>query len=122
PSEFAAYAGVFRADESMDATHAAAEPPTHDSWNPQTLDHPDCSYVRTTFTRLREAIDAVIGSGGRGELEVAQVSLGAASDRLSPLIGGTWGVGSATAYARPGDTSSPPSRGRNGRRPQPEDS
>ncbi|WP_157171937.1 hypothetical protein [Nocardia higoensis] len=118
-SEFAAYAGVFRADESMDATYAAAEPPTHDSWNPQTLDHPDSSYVRTTFTRLREAIDAVIGNGGRGELEVAQVSLGAASDRLSPLIGGAWGVGSATSYARPGDTSPPASRRRKARRPEP---
>jgi hypothetical protein len=33
------------------------------------------------------------------------VSLGAASDRLSPLVGGAWGIGSATDYAKPGDTA-----------------
>lgn len=115
--EVIAYAGVFRADESMDETYAAAEPPTHDSWNPQSLDYPQSSYVRVTFQRLKERIDAVIGLYDRGDVEVAQVSLGAASDKLSPLIGGSWGIGAATDYGRPGDTKTPERRKARRRRP-----
>ncbi|MGA6204614.1 hypothetical protein ACPESR_07635 [Nocardia testacea] len=112
PSEVVAYAGTFRADESMDETYAAAEPPTHDSWNPQSLEHPDSSHVKTTFTRLRERIQAAVVLHGKGDVEVADVSLGAASDKLAPLVGGAWGIGSATDYGRPGDTKAPPRRRR----------
>ncbi|WP_280489472.1 hypothetical protein [Nocardia carnea] len=115
--EVVAYAGVFRADESMDETYAAAEPPTHDSWNPQSLDYPNSSYVRVTFQRLKERIDAVIGLYGKGNVEVAQVSLGAASEKLSPLIGGAWGIGAATDYGRPGDTKTLMKRKTRRRRP-----
>ncbi|MGW0003598.1 hypothetical protein ACWDT6_07125 [Nocardia grenadensis] len=116
-SEIIAYAGVFRADESMDETYAAAEPPTHDCWNPQSLDHPHSSYVRVTFQRLKERIEAVIGLHGSGDVEVAQVSLGAASDRLSPLVGGAWGIGAATDYGPPGDAKAPIPRKPRPRRP-----
>lgn len=105
-TEYTAYAGVFRADVALDSAYAAAEPPTHDSWNHQSLDHPESSYVKTTFTRLKESIEEVLGTRNSAQFEVAQVSLGAAADRLSPLIGGTWGVGSATDYGKPGDTRS----------------
>ncbi|MBF6081146.1 hypothetical protein IU485_07210 [Nocardia cyriacigeorgica] len=110
PSEYIAYAGVFRADESMDETFAAAEPPTHDSWNPQSLEAPDSSYVKVTFTRLKEAAERVAGLLGKSDVEAAQVSLGAASDQLSPLVGGAWGIGSATDYGKPGDTKAPDRR------------
>ncbi|WP_280459707.1 hypothetical protein [Nocardia carnea] len=110
PSEVVAYAGVFRADERMDETYAAAEPPTHDSWNPQSLDYPQSSHVRVTFQRLKERIEAATNLYGKGDVEVAQVSLGAASDKLSPLIGGAWGIGAATNYGRPGDTKTPARR------------
>ncbi|MGW6334224.1 hypothetical protein [Nocardia rhamnosiphila] len=127
PGEVIAYAGVFRVDESMDETYAAAEPPTHDSWNPQSLEHPDSSYVKTTFTRLKEQIQTAVVMQGRGDVDVADMSLGAASDRLAPLVGGAWGVGSATDYARPGDTKASPRRRRpigvagNGLRPEARD-
>lgn len=107
-SEISAYAGVFRADEELDDAYAKAEPPTHDHWNYQSLDPPEYSFVKMTFTRMKEEIDKVIGPRGSSGIEVAQVSLGAASDRLSPLVGGAWGIGSATNYGRPGDTAPPP--------------
>ncbi|NKY52039.1 hypothetical protein [Nocardia vermiculata] len=105
-TEFTAYAGVFRADVELDSAYAAAEPPTHDSWNYHSLEHPESSYVKTTFTRLKESVEKILGTRNSGQFEVAQVSLGAAAERLSPLIGGTWGVGSATDYGKPGDTRS----------------
>ncbi|MFC9871292.1 hypothetical protein ACFVJR_01770 [Nocardia salmonicida] len=107
-SEISAYAGVFRADKELDEAYARAEPPTHDNWNYQSLDHPEYSFVKMTFTRIKEEIDKVIGPRGSSGVAVAQVSLGAASDRLSPLVGGTWGTGAATDYGRPGDTAPPP--------------
>ncbi|MGW5438950.1 hypothetical protein [Nocardia asteroides] len=124
-SEYSAYAGVFRADRDLDEAYAAAEPPTHDNWNYQSLDHPEHSFVKMTFARMKEEIEAVIGPRGSSGVEVAQVSLGAASDRLSPLVGGAWGVGSATDYGRPGDTAPPPrltpTRRPSGRRSEPVD-
>ncbi|MFC8382132.1 hypothetical protein [Nocardia sp. NPDC057272] len=125
-SEISAYAGVFRADRELDDAYAKAEPPTHDNWNYQTLDHPEYSFVKMTFTRMKEEIDKVIGPRGSAGVEVAQVSLGAASDRLSPLVGGVWGIGSATDYGRPGDTAPPPraapKRRPSGRRDDPAES
>ncbi|MFI9631583.1 hypothetical protein ACIHAX_02715 [Nocardia sp. NPDC051929] len=115
-SEYSAYAGVFRADPAMDEAYASAEPPTHDNWNYQSLDHPDYSFVKTTFVRIREVIDRVLGPRGSGGVEVARVSLGAASERLSPLVGGAWGIGAATDYGKPGDTA-PPARPISTRRP-----
>ncbi|WP_227980733.1 hypothetical protein [Nocardia spumae] len=105
-TEYTAYAGVFQADTALDGSYAAAEPPTHDSWNYQSLEHPESSYVKTTFTKLKKYIEEILGTRNSDQFEVAQVSLGAAADRLSPLIGGIWGVGSATDYGRPGDTRS----------------
>ncbi|WP_157104143.1 hypothetical protein [Nocardia kruczakiae] len=107
-SELSSYAGVFRADSSMDHVYAEAEPPTHDGWNFQSLEDRDHrSFVRTTFTRLKEATDAIVNAAVGNRADVADVSLGAASDRFSPLIGGVWGVGGATDYGRPGETRAP---------------
>ncbi|MFE2999153.1 hypothetical protein ACFXG4_29615 [Nocardia sp. NPDC059246] len=108
PSELISYAGVFRADTSMDKIYAAAEPPTHDAWNYQSLeDRDNRTFVKTTFTRLKEAAESVLAIN-RGDVSaVAGVSLGAASDRFSPLIGGVWGTGSATDYGKPGETRLP---------------
>ncbi|MGW0353610.1 hypothetical protein ACWDXV_05355 [Nocardia nova] len=107
-SELSSYAGVFRADSSMDHVYAEAEPPTHDGWNFQSLEDRDHrTFVRTTFTRLKEATEAILNAAVGNRAEVADVSLGAASDQFSPLIGGVWGVGGATDYGRPGETRSP---------------
>ncbi|GGV31635.1 hypothetical protein GCM10010277_15460 [Streptomyces longisporoflavus] len=97
-TELLSYAGVFRANEEMDTTFAEAEPPTHDAWNHQRLEGQDRTFVRTTFTRLKEAVDELLQLGGSAREGSANVALGAASARFSPLVGGAWGTGGATDY------------------------
>ncbi|MEV6328349.1 hypothetical protein [Streptomyces sp. NPDC051909] len=105
PSENLAYAGVFRADESMDEVYAKAEPPTHDAWNPQSLERPESTYVHTTFRRIDEALDQLLSLGGGARAGSRSVALGAASTLFSGLVGGAWGIGGATAYSKPGSTA-----------------
>ncbi|MFI5678334.1 hypothetical protein [Streptomyces cellulosae] len=106
PSVNQGYAGVFRADESMDETYAKAEPPTHDAWNPQSLVRPESTFVQTTFRRINEALDSLLSLGGAARTGSSNVALGAASSLFSGLVGGAWGIGGATAYSKPGSTTS----------------
>lgn len=105
PSENQGYAGVFRADETMDEIYAKAEPPTHDAWNPQSLERPESTFVHTTFRRITEALDGLLTLGGVAKAGTSSVPLGAASAFFSGLVGGAWGIGGATAYAKPGSTA-----------------
>ncbi|WP_327275034.1 hypothetical protein OG609_26090 [Streptomyces sp. NBC_01224] len=102
PSVNQGYAGVFRADESMDEIYARAEPPTHDAWNPQSLERPESTFVQTTFRRIGEALDNLLSLGGVARPGASSVALGAASSFFSGLVGGAWGIGGATAYSKPG--------------------
>lgn len=63
PSASQGYAGVFRADETMDEIYAQAEPPTHDAWHPQSLDRPESTFVHTTFRRIDEALQGLLSLG-----------------------------------------------------------
>ncbi|MGA5196216.1 hypothetical protein [Streptomyces exfoliatus] len=105
PSENLAYAGVFRADESMDEVYAKAEPPTHDAWNPQSLERPESTFIHSTFRRIDEALDQLLSLGGITRTGTRNVALGAASSLFSGLVGGAWGIGGATAYSKPGSTT-----------------
>lgn len=54
------YAGVFIADEQLDATFARAEPPTHDDWVADLLTEAgDKTAVRVTHTRVKTFMDAI---------------------------------------------------------------
>ena len=110
PSENQGYAGVFRADASMDEIYAKAEPPTHDAWNPHSLERPESTFVQTTFRRIGEALDRLLSLGGATRPGASHVPLGAASSLFSGLMGGTWGIGGATAYSKPGSTVTAPTR------------
>jgi hypothetical protein len=103
PSEFQSYAGVFRADTTMDETYAKAEPPTHDAWHPQSLEYPESTYINTTFRRIDDALTGLLDLGGGARAGSAKVALGAASTMFSSLVGGSWGMGGATDY-KPGST------------------
>ncbi|MFE0040880.1 hypothetical protein [Streptomyces sp. NPDC059015] len=105
PSANQGYAGVFRADEAMDETYARAEPPTHDAWNPQSLERPESTYVQTTFRRISGALEGLLSLGGSARSGADDVALGAASSMFSGLVGGAWGIGGATAYSKPGSTT-----------------
>ncbi|MBO2461450.1 hypothetical protein [Actinomadura violacea] len=108
PSEFQSYAGVFRGVDEMDEVYAAAEPPTHDAWNPQSLEHPARTFVNTTFLRISDELNGLLELGGNVRPGAANIALGAASARFASLLGGTWGTGGATDYGKPGDTRTPP--------------
>ncbi|MFF4655075.1 hypothetical protein [Streptomyces sp. NPDC001381] len=110
PSTNQGYAGVFRADESMDDVYAKAEPPTHDAWNPHSLDRPESTYVQTTFRRIGEALEQLLSLSGTARPGASNVALGAASSLFSGLVGGAWGIGGATAYSKPGGTAAPARR------------
>jgi hypothetical protein len=110
PSVHQGYAGVFRADESMDDIYAKAEPPTHDAWNPQSLDKREGTFVRTTFRRITEAVDDLLSLTGSAGAATSKAALGAASMHFSGLVGGAWGLGGATDYSKPGSTAPPCSR------------
>ncbi|MFF4708832.1 hypothetical protein ACWC4D_02255 [Streptomyces sp. NPDC001288] len=110
PSTNQGYAGVFRADESMDEVYAKAEPPTHDAWHPQSLDRPESTYVHSTFRRIGEALEQLLSLSGTARPGASQVALGAASSLFSGLVGGAWGIGGATAYSKPGSTAVASSR------------
>ncbi|MFF3344940.1 hypothetical protein [Streptomyces sp. NPDC002779] len=105
PSVNQGYAGVFRADESMDEVYAKAEPPTHDAWHPQSLDRPESTFVRTTFQRIGEALNDLLSLSGTARSGATNVALGAASSFFSGLVGGAWGIGGATAYSGQGGTA-----------------
>lgn len=111
PSEHISYVGVFRADDALDETYAKAEPPTHDAWNPQSLEYPQITYVRTTFQRIKEALEGLLDLGGGVRGGSVQVALGAASSKFAPLVGGVWGTGGATDYGKPGDVRTKPHAG-----------
>lgn len=110
PSVHQGYAGVFRADDSMDEIYAKAEPPTHDAWNPQSLDKREGTFVRTTFRRITEAVDDLLSLTGTAGAAASKAALGAASMHFSGLVGGAWGLGGATDYSKPGSTVPPRSR------------
>ncbi|MGW2637323.1 hypothetical protein [Streptomyces sp. NPDC001348] len=110
PSTNQGYAGVFRAEEAMDDVYAKAEPPTHDAWNPHSLDRPESTYVQTTFRRIGEHLEQLLSLSGSTRPGASNVALGAASSLFSGLVGGAWGIGGATAYAKPGSTLTAASR------------
>ncbi|MEW2632031.1 hypothetical protein AB0903_10295 [Streptomyces sp. NPDC048389] len=105
PSANQGYAGVFRADASMDEIYAKAEPPTHDAWHPQSLERPESTFVQTTFRRIDESLEDLLSLGGIARTGSSSVALGAASSLFSGLVGGAWGIGGATAYSKPGSTA-----------------
>ncbi|MFD7708079.1 hypothetical protein [Streptomyces sp. NPDC059786] len=110
PSVNQGYAGVFRADVSMDDIYAKAEPPTHDAWNPQSLERPESTFVATTFRRIAESVDGLLSLSGVTRAGGSSVALGAASSMFSGLVGGAWGIGGATDYSKPGSTVARPTK------------
>ena len=102
------YAGVFRADDDLDETYAAAEPPTHDDWVHQQLTGHDRTFVKVTFTRLREQLAVFRAPVATKPATATGVALGAASNFLGGLV--------AAAFAEP-DRAGPTGSNGNGRHP-----
>ncbi|MGW0042532.1 hypothetical protein [Rhodococcus sp. NPDC003348] len=123
-----AYAGVFRADDELDDTFAAAEPPTHDQWVHEQLSGHSRTFVKVTFTRIREQLSAFRTPVTTATASTSGVALGAASNFLGGLVaaaftepelphpanktpgcGNSSGARETTSSGRPGRRSSTPS-------------
>lgn len=88
------YAGVFLCDPELDEVFRQSEPPTHDSWNHQTLADPaHRRYVNTSFTRMDEVLRDLVGTGTAGAGVGAAVPVGRFADRLAGLLGEVGGPG-----------------------------
>jgi hypothetical protein len=88
------YAGVFRCTVELDPVFCASEPPTHDSWNPQSLPKPrERKYVNACFRRMDEIARGLVGTGSAGPGLGANVAVGRFADRLASLLGGLGGPG-----------------------------
>jgi hypothetical protein len=101
------YAAVFRADDELDEVYAAAEPPTHDQWVHEQLAGQAKTFVRVTFTRLREQLSTFRTTPVLPSATSGGMALGAASNFLGGLV--------AAAFAEPEDPRpAPPRKGNNG--------
>ncbi|MDN4614575.1 hypothetical protein P5G50_08930 [Leifsonia sp. F6_8S_P_1B] len=92
PDPLFCYGGVFRASSEADEFFAAAEPPTHDRWNPEGLDKSARAVVDGAKRWIRDAANRQFamsatpkGNGSRG--------LGHGSRRLSRLVAGLRATG-----------------------------
>lgn len=94
------YAGVFRADDDLDDVYAASEPPTHDNWVYEQLSGPARTFVRVTFTRLREQLSVFRAPVQTAVPTRSRTALGAASNYLGGLV--------AAAFADTGDSAPGP--------------
>ncbi|MGW3545159.1 hypothetical protein ACWDNI_32080 [Nocardia niigatensis] len=103
------YGAVFLVDRALDQVFAAAEPPTHDDWVPDSLSgRNDRLLVRFTIRRLEELLKEAAGPEGKTTVRGgSQPPLGALSSKLGALIptatgsgadgqGASGGVGSGT--------------------------
>jgi hypothetical protein len=111
PNDLVHYAGVFRADADVDQVYASAEPPTHDDWNPQSLDYPDSTYVNTTFRRINDATEEFLELKPQVEGTTAEIPLGAASTMFASLVGSARGTGGATDFTTSNPTGARPPSG-----------
>lgn len=93
------WAGVFRAHDDHDNVFGLAEPPTHDSWRPDLLEH---RLERSTVKKALQDIQAVLSSrwGERRYTDPTSVSSAAVvADQLAHLVGAS--AGSRTTVGPP---------------------
>ena len=107
-----AYAGVFRAMDDLDDVYAAAEPPTHDNWVDEQLSGHDRTFVRMTFRRIKDQLDAFRANTVATTRAGTGIALGAASSFLGGIVaaafappsspsGGSGGTGGRAGSRRP---------------------
>lgn len=93
PDNLFCYGGVFRSSEGADAYFAAAEPPTHDGWNPEGLTRDARLVVQGAQRFVRDDLMkrfAAVPSAPSGH---DSSGLGHGSRRLSGLVAGVQGTG-----------------------------
>lgn len=88
------WAAVFRSRENVDQHFAAAEPPTHDSWQPNLLPKSQGkTIVKVGLERIRAALDGRWGVQPEVKREAAVGSTAIVADDLAHLVRGFDGLG-----------------------------
>lgn len=83
PSDKLGYAGIFIADEDVDAVFASAEPPTHDNWVPDSLDERRHRiYVRVALRKIGQEMDSFAKPSAARAASSALTPLGAFAGEL----------------------------------------
>jgi hypothetical protein len=101
------YAGVFKVSETLDATFAQAEPPTHDAWIDSQLQGPEATFVRVARRRLAERCDALVSPKAR-DVGIADIAVGSVAHRLGHLLLGVGGHGATLAIPAAAETGHRP--------------
>ena len=102
------WAGVFKCRDEHDHPFALAEPPTHDSWQPDLLPKgPDKTVVNVGLREIRRALDSR-WAPHTPENQAAVTSTARVADNLAHLVRSTEGRG---AGRRPSERDSTPSAG-----------
>ncbi|WP_166531524.1 hypothetical protein [Blastococcus xanthinilyticus] len=112
------YAGVFRADDDLDEVYAASEPPTHDNWVYEQLTGPDRTFVRVTFTRLREQLTVFRAPVQAAVSTRSRTALGAASSYLGGLVAAAFAAAPENSTASAGVRRSQGAATAGGTRPE----
>lgn len=97
PDPLFCYAGVFEASAEADPFFSAAEPPTHDAWNPEGLERNSRLVVNGAREFIRKSLSRRFGSLAQPANTSSTDGLGRASQRLSRLVSDVTGTGAAVA-------------------------
>ncbi|RLP12999.1 hypothetical protein [Propionibacterium australiense] len=85
------WVAVFKPVKECDDAFAAAEPPTHDDWNPSSLQRPQKTYVNVALKRIKEALVEYLRPADASIAPGEHVSTGELADSLRVLAMGTDG-------------------------------
>ncbi len=85
------WVAVFKPVKECDDAFAAAEPPTHDTWNPSSLQKPQKTYVNVALKRIKEALAEYLRPADASVVPGEHVSTGELADSLRVLAMGTDG-------------------------------
>jgi len=107
PDSIAQYGAVFKATAVADEYFAVAEPPTHDAWVTRHLSGTALGVVRDSTTFVRQRMQALVPSAGKGAGDTPQAPLGGVSRRLARALPGGPGAGGSAPEpgGRPGRSS-----------------
>lgn len=108
------YAGVFVADSAVDGVFAAAEPPSHDDWIPDSVEpSANRSIVRVALRRISEAMEEFVGVEGGSAVPGGAFAVAAFAEGMAALLPGEPGPGGSV------QPNPPLQRRRRGRQPRP---
>jgi hypothetical protein len=98
------WGGVFVCDRDLDGAFAAAEPPTHDDWQPMLVaEKRDRRVVNVALREIRDTVRSNVGLA-QGRARPGSTSVARIADALAGLVGAVPGAGPGRAPKERGGT------------------